>query len=142
RLVPADEERVVACNGDNLTNQLLEPMVAFHVRSQAVATVMLTRLRSSYGIARTDRAGRILRFDEKPTLPHWLNAGIYVLSREFFDHLPDRGDHETTAFPELAADGKLFAFRSRAFWRTVDTIKDLSEVEKELQLRESGVEAA
>lgn len=136
--VPPDEELIFACNGDNLTNQPLQPLIEYHTRNQAVATVMLTRLRSPYGIARTDRTGRILRFDEKPMLPHWLNAGIYVLSRAFFTHLPDRGDHETTAFPTLAAAGKLFAFRSRAFWRTVDTVKDLSEVERELHQQLPG----
>ncbi|HVC35529.1 MAG TPA: nucleotidyltransferase family protein [Chloroflexota bacterium] len=135
RLVSPGQELLVALNGDNLTDQLLQPMIDHHQRNQAVATAMLTRLRSPYGIARTDRAGRILRFDEKPSLPHWLNAGIYILSPEFFDRLPDRGDHETTAFPELAAEGKLFAYRSRAFWRTIDTLKDLSEVEKELRER-------
>ncbi len=93
---------------------------------------MLTRLRSPYGVARRDRSGHILTFDEKPILPHWINAGIYVLEREFFERLPERGDHETTTFPELAGAGKLFGYRSRAYWRSIDTFKDLSEAALEL----------
>ncbi|MCH7523045.1 MAG: hypothetical protein IH920_04650, partial [Chloroflexi bacterium] len=44
------------------------------------------------------------------------------------------GDHETTTFPELAAEGKLFGYRSRAYWRTVDTFKDLTEAAGEVAM--------
>ena len=50
-----------------------------------------------------------------------------------FRRLPKRGDHETTTFPELAAEGKLFGYRSRAYWRTVDTFKDLTEAAAEVR---------
>ncbi len=132
RLLPPDEELALALNGDILTNQPLKPLLRYHRRKGATATVMLTRLRSPYGITRQDRAGRIVAFQEKPLLPHWMNAGLYVLAPDFFRRLPERGDHETTTFPELAAEGKLFGYRSRAYWRTVDTLKDLTEAAAEV----------
>ena len=132
-LVPPTEPFTVALNGDNITNQPLAPLIRAHRRRGAVATVMLVRLRSPYGIVRQDRSGRISAFEEKPLLPHWMNSGIYVLSPEFFRRLPEIGDHETTAFPELAAEGRLYGYRSRAYWRTVDTYKDLTEAENEVR---------
>ena len=48
-------------------------------------------------------------FTEKAELPYWINAGIYVFSREIEKLLPDLGDHETLTFPGLAAEGKLGA---------------------------------
>ena len=132
-LVPPGERQVVACNGDILTNQPLAEIIRYHERKQAVATVMLAPLRSPFGIVDVGRDGRINEFREKPELPYWVNAGIYVLSPEFFERLPEKGDHETTTFPELAAEGKLFGFKSHAYWRPVDSIKDLSEAERELQ---------
>jgi len=132
RLLPADEDAVIALNGDILTNQPLAPLLRLHRRKNATATVMLTRLRSPYGVTRLDSSGRITAFDEKPLLPHWINAGLYVVTREFLRRLPDRGDHETTTFPELAAEGKLYGYRSRAYWRTVDTFKDLTEAAAEV----------
>lgn len=131
-LVGPGDEPVVACNGDILTRQPLAEMIAFHREKQAMATVMLTPLRSPYGVVDVRDDGRIESFREKPELPYWINAGIYVLSREFFGLLPERGDHETTTFPQLASEGRLFGFKSRAYWRPVDSIKDLSEAEKEL----------
>ncbi len=132
RLVPSREKVVVALNGDVLTDQPLQPLLRYHRRKMAAATVMLTPLRSPYGIARVDRSGRIVTFSEKPLLPYWMNAGVYVLSAEFFRRLPLKGDHEDTAFPALSVQGKLFGYRSKAYWRTVDTFKDLTEAEREL----------
>jgi NDP-sugar pyrophosphorylase family protein len=133
RLLPPNEEVVVALNGDILTNQPLAPLLRHHQRKEATATVMLTRLRSPYGITRGDRAGHIVAFDEKPLLPHWINAGVYVLAADFFRRLPERGDHERTTFPELAGEGKLFGYRSRAYWRSIDTFKDLTEAASDLE---------
>lgn len=131
-LVAKREPHVIACNADILTGQPLAELIAFHKSKRAVATVMLSSLRSPYGIVEVANDGRIESFREKPTLPHWVNAGVYVLSRDFFTLLPDKGDHETTVFPTLAAQSKLFGYKSTAYWRPVDSIKDLSEAEKEL----------
>ena len=133
RLLPPDEELALGLNGDILTNQPLAPLLRHHRRKGATATVMLTRLRSPYGITRGDRAGHIVAFDEKPILPHWINAGVYVLAADFFRRLPERGDHERTTFPELAAEGRLFGYRSRAYWRSIDTFKDLTEAAAEVR---------
>lgn len=132
--LPETEEIVIGTNGDVVCNQPLAPIVRAHRASGAVATVMLTRFVSQYGIVRVARDGRILRFEEKPTLPYWINAGLYVLSRPFFDLLPDVGDHEDTAFPLLAERGQLRAYRSRGYWRAIDTMKDLTEATRELHL--------
>jgi len=131
-LVPPDEVEVMACNGDILTDQSLEPILAYHRERDAAATVMLAPLRSPYGVVDVDDEGRISAFREKPVLPHWINAGIYVLGREFLDLLPEKGDHETTVFPKLADKGRLFGFKSEAYWRPVDSMKDISEAAKEL----------
>jgi NDP-sugar pyrophosphorylase family protein len=132
--VPKSEDLLIGTNGDVLCNQPLAPILRAHRASRAVATVMLTRFVSPYGIVRVARDGRILRFEEKPCLPHWINAGLYVLSRPFFDLLPDVGDHEDTAFPLLAERGQLRAYRSRAYWRSIDTAKDLTEAARDLPL--------
>ena len=131
QLVPANEDIILALNGDILTGQSLDPLLLQHRQHKAVATIMLVRLNSPYGIVKTDRRGRVTSFLEKPPLPHWMNAGVYACSPELFRCLPDKGDHETITFPELAADRKLSGYRSHAYWRAVDTAKDLAEAEAE-----------
>jgi NDP-sugar pyrophosphorylase family protein len=130
--VPEIEELVIACNGDILTNQELAEVIGSHSAREATATVMLTPLKSPYGVVDVGEDGLVTSFREKPVLPYWINAGIYVFSRGIVSLLPDKGDHENETFPQLAAAGKLTGYKSEAYWRPVDSIKDLSEAEKEL----------
>jgi NDP-sugar pyrophosphorylase family protein len=109
--------------------------VARHRERTDLATVVLTPFVSTFGVVEVDEDDRVVVFDEKPTLPYWINAGIYVLSREAIAMMPEVGDHERTTFPQLAAKRRLGAFKSTGYWRSVDTVKDLSEVRKELEQR-------
>ena len=53
---------------------------------------------------RRGRAGRRRPGSARtPTLPVWVSCGVYVLDDEAVERLPERGDHETTTFPGLAA---------------------------------------
>lgn len=124
---------VVVANGDNLVDIDLSKMLQRHSKTGATATVALAPLISTRGIVETDNQDRIVRFREKPELPHWINAGLYVFSREMAELLPVKGDHEDELFPRLAAEDRLYAYKTRELWRTVDTAKDLAEIARELQ---------
>jgi NDP-sugar pyrophosphorylase family protein len=126
------DEPIVGTNGDNITNVNLSDLIDAHQRAGAIATDMLTPLQSPYGIVELDADNRITAFREKPQLPYWLNAGIYVFDPAIRDLLPERGDHEDTTFPALVAQGRLLGYPTHAFWRTADTVKDLTELEREL----------
>ena len=132
-LVPAGEQAIIGLNADFLTDQPIPALLDCHQRKGGIATLMLSQLRSPYGVTNLDRAGRIVEFSEKPLLPHWINAGVYIFSPEIFSLLPERGDHEDTTFPRLSAQGTIFGYKSKAFWRAIDTFKDLREAERELE---------
>lgn len=133
-MLPGGNDPIVATNGDIITNFNLQPLLEAHSNSSDLATIVLTPFVSPYGIVEV-KDSRVTGFREKPELPYWINGGIYVLSREVYTCLPDQGDHEDTTFPQLASQGKLGAFKTQAFWRAVDTVKDLSEVNQELEKR-------
>ncbi len=126
---------VLATNGDVITNMRLEPLVNQHHARDGLATLVLVRYVSTYGLVEVTEDDRVVAFHEKPTLPYWINAGIYALSRDVMPLLPEVGDHERSTFPELARQRRLGAFRSEAYWRSVDTIKDLREVSREMEQR-------
>ena len=42
----------------------------------------------------------------------------------------EKGDHESTTFPELAAEGRLHAFRHTGTWLTVNTPKELRRADE------------
>jgi NDP-sugar pyrophosphorylase family protein len=131
----AAPDLVIATNGDIITNVRLAPMLDQHRARGHLATVLLTPFVSPYGLVDVTEDDHVVAFREKPTLPYWINAGIYVLSREALELFPEVGDHETTTFPRLAESRRLGAFRATDYWRAVDTVKDLSDVSRELERR-------
>ena len=130
--LPRSPEPLVACNGDVMTTLPLGPMVGHHQRTQALATLLLVPFVSEHGVVDVADGGRIAGFWEKPALPYWLSGGVYVLSPEIARRLPRKGDHETTTWPRLAAEGRLQGYRYPGFWQPVDSAKDVSEAERRL----------
>lgn len=128
-------EPVVVTNGDILTDLDLQAMAKAHRERNVLATIYLAPLYSPYGVVNVNPEGYVVEFREKPELPYWINGGVYVLSPAVYPHLPDKGDIEDTTFPQLAAERQLGSYPTRAYWRAVDTAKDLSEISRELDSR-------
>lgn len=129
RQVLTKDQPVIATNGDNLFDVDIGELLRQHTDSQALTTITLVPLRSPYGIVEVE--GTLVKaFKEKIELPHWINAGVYVLSPEAFEHFPEKGDHERSTFPRFASEDKLSAYLHQGFWKGIDNLKDLSEAEK------------
>ncbi len=125
-----DDGPVLALNGDELLDVDLAALRAEHERSRPAATLVVAQVHSPFGVVDLRDDGAITGFREAPKLPHWVNSGVYVLDDEALARLPERGDHEQSTFPELAAEGKLRGFRHEGVWLTVNTPKDLSRAER------------
>ena len=128
---------VIATNGDVITDANLHELLDdYHMRRRTntahLATILTVPMTSPYGIVDADADGLVSQFREKAALPYAINGGVYVLHPDIRDMLPETGDHETTTFPALAASGRMSAVQTSAFWRSVDTLKDLREAEEHL----------
>jgi len=118
-------------NGDILTD--LNPV---ELRTKDLPSLALVPLRSPYGVVEVDTDSYVMGFVEKPQIhDRWVNAGVYYLTKDVFDYLPDSGNIETTALPLMAKERKLKArsFRT-SFWRSIDSHKDIEEASKEVRL--------
>ena len=137
-LVPEGEKYVIVTNGDIVTAEYPVVILDKFLQKQKVdpdhlATIMVVPFTSPFGLVDVNSQDNVEGFREKVELPYWVNGGVYVFSREIEARLPELGDHETSTFPALAAEGKLAALRSRAFWRSVDSFKDLQQAEDYLK---------
>ena len=115
---------VFALNGDELVDVDLSQLLALHRERQSAATITVVPLRSPFGVVDLDD-DLVTGFREAPRLDQWVSCGIYVLGEEALERFPERGDHETSTFPELAGEGRLRALRHEGVWLTVNTPKDL-----------------
>ena len=122
---------IFAMNGDELLDVDLDELYRAHSASGAAATVTVSPLVSPFGLVELREDGFVSGFsEESPRLSHWVNAGLYVLEPEALARFPERGDHESTTFPELAREGRLYSFRHEGTWLTVNTPKQLRLAEE------------
>ena len=130
RLKDFINEEFLVLNGDIVTDV---DVTRLNLDGGYVGALSLVPLRSPYGIVRTE-GEKIVSFVEKPLLREYLiNAGIYLFSPKIFEYLPEKGDIERTTFPVLAEKGLLKGVMfPDAYWRSIDTIKDLEEASAEL----------
>ena len=118
-----------ALNGDELVDINLRALLAAHQGKEVAATIAVVPFRSALGVVDVGDDELVSGFREAAVLPYWASCGVYVLGEEALARLPERGDHERTIFPELAAEGRLAAFRHQGVWLTVNTPKDLRAAE-------------
>jgi len=120
-----EEGDVLALNGDELVDVDFAALLAAHRAGGALATIAVARPKSQVGLVDVDDDDVVRGFREGGQVSFWVNCGNYVLSEGAIDRFPERGDHESTAFPELVAEGRLRAFRHDGLWLTVNTPKEL-----------------
>jgi NDP-sugar pyrophosphorylase family protein len=124
---------VYALNGDELVDVDFGGLLAAHRAGGAVATITVARPRSQFGLVDIDDEDVVQGFREGGQVSFWVNCGNYVLSDEAIERFPERGDHESSTFPELAGEGRLRAFRHDGLWLTVNTPKELRTASEHLE---------
>jgi mannose-1-phosphate guanylyltransferase len=121
------DETFVVVNGDVLTDLDVSGLIAFHHARGAEATIHLTPVDdpSAYGVVEAGDDGRVLRFVEKPapgTAPsNLISAGTYVFEPSMVARVPlgARRSVEREVFPEVVAEGRLYALSTDDYW--IDT---------------------
>ena len=123
-------------NGDELTNLNLSELIESHLKSEFIATIAISPLRSPFGIVEL-YGDTIIGFREKPLLTDkFVSAGVYVFNKMIKDFLPETGTIEKTTFPALADKNLIRAYRltPNERWTTVNTIKDINVATEEIKL--------
>jgi NDP-sugar pyrophosphorylase family protein len=116
---------LLALNGDELVDVDFAGLLEAHRAGGALATITVAQPKSQFGLVDVDDDDVVHGFREGGQVSFWVNCGNYVLTEEAIERFPDHGDHESSTFPELAAEGRLRAFRHSGLWLTVNTPKEL-----------------
>lgn len=121
---------VLALNADIITDFKLTEILDYHHSVCATATVAVRGHETTipFGVIRhTDR--RIISVEEKPTLKHFVAAGIYVFGRGIERHLKRE---QYLDMPDLIADAiaageSVMAFPLHEYWLDVGLPENLQE---------------
>jgi D-glycero-alpha-D-manno-heptose 1-phosphate guanylyltransferase len=132
-------------NGGSFLDFDAQEMWEFHHRRHALATLALVSLPRANGYSHvvTNEQGEILAFRDKhegsletDDGEGLINAGIYLLSRQFIDLIPDGRpvSIEKEMFPKLVGSG-LYGFFTNGYFIDIAAPDALAKAQHELPLR-------
>ena len=134
------DETFIVINGDVLTDLDVTALVAFHRERGAEATIALHPVEdpSRFGVVPTHDDGRVIAFVEKPPKDeaptNQINAGTYVMEPSVIARIaPDvKVSVERVTFPQLVADGTLYALSDDSYWLDTGTPQAYLEAHRDV----------
>ena len=124
-----ESDNYIIRNGDNVGDANIKEMISAHKNKMLM---YIAPLISPYGVVELSES-KVIGFKEKPRLNYYINAGIYIMSKDLKDILfrHNEGDIEKLVFPEIANKGLMNYYKEDVFWQPVDSTKDLEIVNRE-----------
>ncbi|ETT87863.1 nucleotidyltransferase family protein [Viridibacillus sp. FSL R5-0477] len=121
---------IFVMNGDLLTQVNFEQLLQFHEETEAAATMCVREYEYQipYGVIETE-GQQLVSIKEKPMHRSFVNAGIYVLSPEVFDYIPQDEFYDMPdLFKKLMDEqNNVSAFPVREYWLDIGRMADFEQ---------------
>lgn len=114
--------------GDDLSDVDINKLYEYHKKNKKIVTLTAINLESPFGILEFDEDGNVAGFREKPKLEYFINGGFYVFNRKIFEYIKSGDDLEKETLSRLAKLGQIAAFKHAGFWKSMNTLKDVIEL--------------
>jgi len=135
----------VVLNGDSFVEVNFRDLLHFHKSRGALGTIVLAKAPAvgRYGQVQVNRSGRILAFLEKDSSAakrraktKWINAGIYVLSREVLTSIPAKRalSLEKDVFQNIGTQ-PFYGFPANGYFIDIGVPEDYQRAQRELPKR-------
>ncbi len=123
--------------GDVLAEADLFDMLDFHKSHKNMVTMGVTSVEKSsdWGVV-TLKGSQIVEFNERPEkdylISHLINAGIYIMNAEIFDHIKNNlKSLELDVLPKLAKEKNLSGYSLEGQWFDVGSLENYEKAVKE-----------
>ena len=127
-LASRPQHALLVLNGDLVTRADVSAMLEAHAASGCAATIAVGpyEVQLPFG-AVTERSGRLLALEEKPSVRFLVNRGIYVLEPEALGYVPANREFPMTALFDalLRAGEQVAVFNFEDAWLDVGAPEDL-----------------
>ena len=114
--------------GDDVCDVNVKKVLDLHLKKNKVVTLTAVNLLSPFGVMEVNDNDEVTEFKEKPKLDYWMNGGYFVFNKKIFNYLKEGYDLEKEAFEELAKEKQIAAFKHHGFWKSMNTFKDVVEL--------------
>lgn len=121
------DKPVIVMNGDLLTKINFDELLKFHETHNAAATMCVREYyhQVPYGVIKTN-GHRLEGIEEKPTHSYFVNAGIYVLSPEILELIPQDTFYDMPTLFEFLSTKKYetIVFPIHEYWLDIGQMND------------------
>ncbi|MCG3658935.1 nucleotidyltransferase family protein [Aliarcobacter butzleri] len=121
-------------NGDLLTNVNFEHLHNYHLATNSIGTMCVREydFQVPYGVVNILNS-KITSIEEKPTHKFFVSAGIYMLSPEVLDYIPENQFYDMpTLFEKIIAENKnAISFPLREYWLDIGRIEEYKKANEE-----------
>src|SRR5262249_44117889 len=127
-------DNFLVSNGDLLTNIDLRRLLAFHVDSQADATVATIRrdMKLEFGILDISPDHRVTQYREKPVYSYNAGMGLYVLRREAVRAFISKNkpmDMPILLNQLIEADRRVLSYQENCLWLDIGSPDDYARAQ-------------
>ena len=133
-IIPSLPETFLVMNGDILTTLDYQKLIKYHRQHRGMVTIAMSqkKVKLELGVMEFDRAHRLTRYIEKPTLSYSVSMGIYVFEKRVLEWIPSKRYMD---FPELIQrlvkeKVKVVCFPNNDFWLDIGRHEDYEDAQK------------
>jgi glucose-1-phosphate cytidylyltransferase len=124
-----DEEIFLANYADGLTDAPLAELIDDFRRRDKVAAFVSIRPPQTFHIVGTADDGTVETVTHVRDSDIWINGGYFIFRPAIFDYIRPGEDLVEEPFRRLIEAGQLITYRHAGFWRAMDTLKELQELQ-------------
>ncbi|MFW2612221.1 nucleotidyltransferase family protein [Aliarcobacter butzleri] len=128
------KEPFFVMNGDLLTNVNFEHLHNYHLSTNSIGTMCVREydFQVPYGVVNI-KDSKIISIEEKPTHKFFVSAGIYMLSPEVLEYIPENQFYDMpTLFEKIISEGKnAISFPLREYWLDIGRIEEYKKANEE-----------
>ena len=118
---------------DGVSNLNLKKLLKTHEKNKNSITMTVTRPKNRYGIANIKK-NSLISFNEKKGIEknnNWINAGYFVVNTNVIKNIKYINEYfEDKILSEFTKKKDISVYKHDSFWRSMDTLKDKTELEK------------
>ena len=130
-----DEPIFLANYADGLTDAPLDPLIADFERRDKVAAFISIRPPQTFHVLSIAEDGDVEAITHVRESDIWMNGGYFLFRNSIFDYIKPGEDLVDEPFRRLIEERQLIAYQHTGFWRAMDTLKEMQELEA---LHETG----
>jgi dTDP-glucose pyrophosphorylase len=128
------DEAFFVMNGDLLTDINFENMMDYHLSNHSVATMGVREydFQVPYGVVNVE-GQNILNIEEKPVHKFFVSAGVYILSSEVLQYIPQDTFYDMPTLFEkvIAEEKKSISFLIHEYWLDIGRIEEFEKANRE-----------